>query len=105
MLCEDPPCVRSCPKDALRQSERTGQIIVDEDKCTGCSWCEIACPFGAIAFHSTKKVVTVCDLCDGEPECVKACPYDALAFITPEEVMHKSRREAFAKLLKEIGEA
>jgi len=105
MLCEDPPCVRSCPKDALRQSEKTGQIIVDEEKCTGCSWCEIACPFGTIASDPTKKVVTICDLCEGEPECVKACPYEALAFTTPEEVMHKSRREAFTKLLKDLGEA
>jgi len=105
MLCEDPPCVRSCPRDALRQHEKTGQIIVNEDKCTGCSWCEIACPFGTIASNPIKKGVTICDLCDGEPECVKACPYEALVFATPEEVMHKSRREAFFKLLKELGEA
>ena len=105
MLCEKPPCVRSCPTEALRQSEKTGQIIVNEDKCTGCSWCKIACPFGTIAFHSTRKVVAICDLCDGEPECVKACPYEALAFITLEEVTHRSRREALGKLLKEVGGA
>jgi Fe-S-cluster-containing hydrogenase component 2 len=52
-----------------------------------------------------EKSVAVCDLCDGEPECTKACPYEALAFITPDEVTHKSRKEAFNKLLKELGEA
>ena len=32
-LCEDPPCVAACPRDALTQSEENGVIMVDEDKC------------------------------------------------------------------------
>jgi Fe-S-cluster-containing hydrogenase component 2 len=103
VLCEKPPCIRSCSKDALRRSEKTAQIIVEEDRCIGCSWCVVACPFGAISFNRTEKVVTICDLCDGEPECVRACPYEALAFITPEEVTHKSKKEAFMKLLQEFN--
>jgi len=103
VLCEDSPCVRSCPRNALRRSEETGVIIVDEYRCSGCSWCLNACPFGAIAFHPTKKSVRICDLCDGEPECVKACPYEgALAFTTMEEVSHKWRSDAFKRLLKEL---
>ncbi|HDQ07076.1 MAG TPA: 4Fe-4S dicluster domain-containing protein, partial [Candidatus Bathyarchaeota archaeon] len=27
-LCEDPPCVAACPRDALSQSEENGVIIV-----------------------------------------------------------------------------
>jgi len=79
-LCEDPPCVAACPRDALTQSEETGLIMVDEDKCNGCGWCIEACDYGAIMLHPEKKVVFVCDLCQeqGEPQCVKWCPEEAL---------------------------
>lgn len=30
-LCEDPPCVAACPRDALTQSEETGTVSVDKD--------------------------------------------------------------------------
>jgi Fe-S-cluster-containing dehydrogenase component len=103
VLCEDPSCVRSCPRNALRRSAKTGVIIVDEVRCNGCSWCFGACRLGAIGFHLGKKVVTICDLCDGEPECVKYCPFEgALTFTTMDEVSHKHRGEAFKKLLKEF---
>src|SRR3972149_1780526 len=32
-LCEDPACVAAWPSDALTQSEETGAIMVDADKC------------------------------------------------------------------------
>ena len=104
VLCEDPSCVRSCPRNALRRDEKTGVITVDEVRCNGCGWCLNACPFGAIGFDLIKKIVTICDLCDGEPECVKYCPFEgALTFSTIDEMTHKYRREAFRKLLKELA--
>ena len=104
ILCEDPRCVRCCPQNALRQSDETGVIIVDETKCNGCGWCIGACRFGAIALDPKKKKVVVCDLCEGEPECVKYCPFEgALTFGTIDDVAHEYRKEAFKKLLKELG--
>jgi Fe-S-cluster-containing dehydrogenase component len=47
-LCEDPTCVKSCPRSALSKNEETGIIQVDEDKCNGCAWCIESCEFGAI---------------------------------------------------------
>jgi len=102
-MCEDAPCVNSCPRNALRQAQETGIIIVDENRCNGCGWCFGACSFGAIAFHPTKKIVTFCDLCDGEPECIKYCPFEgALTFATKDEVGHKYRRGTFEKLQEEL---
>ncbi len=36
-FCENAPCVRACPRDALKQSEKGGILLVDEDKCDGCA--------------------------------------------------------------------
>lgn len=102
--CEDAPCVIACPRDALSQSPETGTILVDKDKCNGCGWCVSACEFGAIVLDSATKVVAMCDLCadQEEPQCVAYCPKEALSLSTPDIVAQKSRREAVAKLLKEL---
>ena len=105
LLCERAPCVPVCPTKALHKDTK-GIIQVEEAKCTGCGWCFEACPFGAINWHSDKKVVTICDLCDGDPECVKLCPFEgALIYSTPEEIGHRARREAFENLLEELIKA
>jgi len=106
-LCQDPPCVIACPRDALSQSPETGVILVDEDLCDGCGWCIEACPFGAIALHPAKKVVVICDLCQDleEPQCVKYCPKEALSLSTTEMVAQKARKEAVTKLLEELVSA
>jgi len=102
-LCEDPPCVAACPRDALTQSEETGLIAVDEDKCNGCGWCIEACDYGAIMLHPEDKVVFVCDLCkeQGEPQCVKWCPEEALELVTSDVLAQKARITAVKKLFQE----
>jgi carbon-monoxide dehydrogenase iron sulfur subunit len=99
--CEDPACVAACPKEALSQEEKTGVIMVDEDKCNGCSWCIEACPFGAMLLHPKKKVVSTCDNCKdlGEPQCVKWCPEEALEFVTADVLAQKSRQKSVKHLL------
>jgi Fe-S-cluster-containing hydrogenase component 2 len=99
--CEDPACVAACPKEALSQEEKTGVIMVDEDKCNGCSWCIEACPFGAMLLHPKKKVVCTCDNCKdlGEPQCVKWCPEEALEFVTADVLAQKSRQKSVKHLL------
>ena len=84
MLCEDAPCVASCPEKALEQSKETGLVQVDKYRCVGrqgCGWCIHACEFGAIALDPDSKLVIVCDLCDGEPKCVERCPEEALELV------------------------
>ena len=100
-LCEDAPCVAACPRDALTQSEETGIIIVDEDKCNGCGWCIEACDYGAVMLHPERKVVFICDTCDGEPKCVEWCPEKALEYITKDVLAQKSRISAVKKLFQE----
>jgi carbon-monoxide dehydrogenase iron sulfur subunit len=82
--CEDTPCVRACPKEALHQSEETGAILVDDEKCDGCKWCLEACDYGAIAYDEDAKTVRICDLCDGNPKCKEMCPEEAIDFVAEE---------------------
>lgn len=102
-LCNDPPCVAACPRDALTQSEETGVINVDKDKCDGCGWCIEACDYGAMMMHPELKIVTVCDLCKekGEPQCVKWCPEEALDLVTSDVLAQKARITAVKKLFQE----
>jgi carbon-monoxide dehydrogenase iron sulfur subunit len=105
--CEDPACVTACPKEALSQEEKTGVIMVDEEKCNGCSWCIEACPFGAMMLHPKKGVVSTCDNCKdlGEPQCVKWCPEEALEFLTADVLAQKSRQTAVKNLISATEKA
>jgi Fe-S-cluster-containing hydrogenase component 2 len=102
-LCEDPPCVAACPRDALTQSEETGVIMIDEEACNGCGWCIEACDYGAIMLHPESKVVFVCDLCQekGKPQCIEWCPEEALELVTSDVLAQKARRSVVRKLFQE----
>jgi Fe-S-cluster-containing hydrogenase component 2 len=102
-LCEDPTCVKACPKKALSRDEETGVIRLDEEKCNGCAWCIETCEFGVIALHPTDRTMVVCDLCDGDPKCVQYCPKKALSLKTPEEISQKTRKKAIKTLVPEIA--
>jgi anaerobic carbon-monoxide dehydrogenase iron sulfur subunit len=99
-LCENAPCVTSCPRDALSVRE-DGTIALEKGLCTGCGWCIEACDFGAIALEPRTKSVVICDLCRElpEPACVVACPKEALSLKPQTAVAAQSRRKAAAQLL------
>lgn len=86
--CEAPPCARGCPSGALEQRS-DGVVYLHTDRCLGCRYCEMACPFGAPAFDEARAVMTKCHLClhrqeQGQlPACVEACPTRALHFEAP----------------------
>ncbi len=97
-LCEDPPCVRSCAREALRRVEETGVILVDENKCNGCGWCIEACDYGVITYDPRKKAVVICDLCEGDPLCVKYCVQEALELTSMDKIAEKARKSTVKKL-------
>ncbi len=54
--------------------------IVDEELCAGCRLCEYQCPYGALAIHPWKHVMTVnAALCKGCGACAMACPSGAIS--------------------------
>ena len=114
--CLEPACASACPTTALyRQAD--GPVSYDVDKCIGCRYCLLACPWDVpTAEWSTRAPkISKCTHCadradqplpisfNGKPlsddagvrfsesiltpACVKACPADALRFGTREEML------------------
>jgi anaerobic selenocysteine-containing dehydrogenase/Fe-S-cluster-containing dehydrogenase component len=84
--CDRPACVAACPSGAYEQRP-DGIVIHHEERCIGCRYCEMACPFGAPRYDEEKKVMTKCHFChhrDEGPACVAACPTGALQSGAPE---------------------
>ena len=50
MHCDNAPCVKSCPVGA-RFKREDGLTATDWERCIGCRYCEVACPYGVNYFN------------------------------------------------------
>ncbi len=48
--CADAPCVKVCPVGA-RYKREDGLVLTDFERCIGCRYCEVACPYGVNFFN------------------------------------------------------
>jgi len=48
--CQVAPCVEVCPVQATFVRE-DGLVVMDYDRCIGCRYCEVACPYQARSFN------------------------------------------------------
>jgi Fe-S-cluster-containing dehydrogenase component len=76
--CENPQCVSVCPTQASAKMD-DGSVQIDKQKCIGCQFCVMACPYSVRYLNEDEKVVEKCTLCEqkivnGElPQCVEQC--------------------------------
>ena len=49
MHCDSPECVRVCPTAATMKLNN-GIVVVNKDRCIGCQYCIMACPYEARSF-------------------------------------------------------
>jgi formate dehydrogenase iron-sulfur subunit len=113
--CLEPACVSACLVGALQKSPE-GPVIYDSDKCMGCRYCMMACPYGIPRYEWEKPVphICKCTLCyarikeGGQPACVEACPQKATLFgrrnALLEEAHHRIRDNPDKYLGKVFGE-
>jgi len=79
--CEEAPCLRACPAEAIKVDEKTKARYVDLKVCNGLGNCQRACPFNMVNYFEDERKARKCDLCGGAPECVKQCPATALRYV------------------------
>jgi len=101
MHCDHPACVSACIVGAFSKQEN-GSVIWDTNKCIGCRYCMVACPFQIPSFEYDKAIdpkIKKCDLCfdrtkKGElPACVNICPVEALTYGPRSELIKIAREK------------
>ena len=85
--CQDAPCVKVCPTGAAHRDPETGIVTMNPDKCIGCKYCIVACPYNVRFINEKTKAADNCNFCldsrlkkNQTPGCVESCKYDALIF-------------------------
>jgi len=103
MHCWQPACGAACLTNAMYKTKE-GPVIWREEKCMGCRFCMVSCPFEIPKFEYDEwnPKIQKCDMCwerleQGEqPACVQACPVDALMFGLKRQVIENARTRIYS---------
>jgi formate dehydrogenase iron-sulfur subunit len=98
MHCVEPSCVSACLVGGLTKTPE-GPVVYDREKCIGCRYCMLACPFHVPRYEWDKTIpyMVKCDMCSDRlfqnrpPACVEACPEKALQFGDRNRVLSEAR--------------
>lgn len=101
--CWQPACAAACLVNAMLKTKE-GPVTWDGDKCMGCRFCMISCPFDIPKFEYSgwNPRIQKCNMCyerlqEGKrPACVESCPTDALMFGQKRELMEIARHRVYS---------
>ena len=109
MHCLHPACVSACLVGALHRQEN-GAVTYDADKCIGCRYCMVACPFQVPAYEYDNVLtpkVQKCNFCfertakEGTiPACAEMCPPMCLTYGKRSELLTLAREKMAADPLR-----
>ena len=99
MHCNEPACTAACLTQAMYKTKE-GAVIWRGDKCMGCRYCMVSCPFDIPKFeyHSANPKIEKCNMCysrlsEGKvPACVENCPAEALKFGKRRDLIKEARK-------------
>ena len=102
MHCVTPACASGCVVKALEKTA-AGPVVYHEDRCLGCRYCMIACPFGVpkYEFSSATPLVKKCTFCAERqakglaPACTEVCPSGALKFGKRADLLEEARTRIY----------
>ncbi|OIO96425.1 MAG: hypothetical protein AUJ92_05990 [Armatimonadetes bacterium CG2_30_59_28] len=98
--CETAPCMEICPTHAVTRRGEQGPVVIEHERCIGCEYCVLVCPFGVMRMDEDRGVTLKCDLCyerlerGQQPACVEACLTHALEFRDADAIATETRRRA-----------
>ena len=108
MHCNQPACESVCPVGAIVR-EDNGAVIYKKDKCMGCRYCMVGCPFQVPTYQWFKTVpyIIKCDMCynkisqGGVTSCSEECPTRATMFGDKDELIKIAHERIEEKMLEE----
>jgi len=103
MHCVEPACASACPVRALDKLPG-GPVTYRPERCMGCRYCMVACPFEIPKYEYDKALPRVrkCTFCAArqaegkEPACTSVCPSGALTFGRRGDLVEEAKRRVWA---------